>query len=503
MIVYNIVLFWIALFLLSGCDNSTVTSKVLREYSFTKNEISHANEKHIMILSLEHYNAGESSNDLGTAGSDCYEFQPTTDLDSVSMDIVVNSVVGSVNITDVVAEEVSILNNMDMYNFKANRRYEICVVHNGLKDVNQTLFLYFSSKTAVLRADQESVNRLIVDKSCTGHECDLSDGDLSNMDLLDANLSGARMHGANLYKSNLTRADLTGTNLSNIYIAHAIFDNTTISESTSFSFRSSMEYASFVKTIFNGITFQADRTRTLYKNVDFSHASFLHVNMYGISFNNCKFNDAIFNKTNMTNSKFSKNEFQGADFSKLLTSNEIDEDTSFYEADLRGISSASFDLLRESGANLDKSIIANAGDGPHVTYYENLGKIELYHDAGCKGQKDTLISTKEYHINCKEESKCTNDAIASVLFYPKVKKGIALRLYDDSEGRIHVLAGDEDYITIYRNSQEIEEPFCISGFEHDTTEKGFIAKYHHASFPNTNNLTGHVSYIKLVDESDL
>ncbi|MEA2111417.1 MAG: hypothetical protein U9P71_05150, partial [Campylobacterota bacterium] len=106
-----------------------------------------------------------------------------------------------------------------------------------------------------------------------------------------------------------------------------------------------------------------------------------------------------------------------------------------------------------------------------------------------------------------QSSLCHDDNIQSILFYPRTRENIAIRLYDDQDGQIDFLTGTEDYTTIYRNTKEIKTPFCVNGLEHDTSSKesaqGFHVNYHEATGPHEDGLNNHVSHIKLVDEDDL
>jgi len=494
---------------LNGCNShnkkSIVKSKVVRESHIKTDKVNFVNEEHIMVLNLEHPNAQADTEDLHQVGSDCYLFKPTKDLNHILLDIDETTHIGFISIKNMsTLESVTFFpeETDTFYSFIAHQEYEYCLTHTGRIEENQTLFIHFDIDENNLdekskSANDDAINRLKMHKDCPN--CDLSDADLDHMDLSDLNLSGAKMKRANLYGANLTHANLDGTYLSDVLISYATFDHTNINYNR-FSFKT-IKGASFDSVTFpNNYTFDASLT---YEDINFNNVDFSGITMQNIEFKgNTTFKHAIFYNTKIYASKFRELSLRGADFRGA----EIDNHTSFYKADLRDISKTSFNVLENSGASLTKSIITNSGDGPHKTLYEDLGHIEFYSKYNCEGSHTTINSYHYYNKNCKDSHHCENDTMKSALFYPHTRKNIILKLYDDPDGKTDMGwgRGYEDYIIIKRNNDEIKKPFCVSGFEHDTTDKdsdqGFSLNYHKATFPNLSNLTGHVSHIKLIKE---
>jgi len=509
---FNYGLSFLLIIILNSCHSHNhkehvIKSKVVRESHLTNNKVRFVNENHIMVLNLEHPHANIDVEDLHEVGSDCYLFKPTKDLNHILLDIDETTHIGFISIKDLkTLESVTFFpeDRDTFYSFIAHQEYEYCLTHTGRVEENQTLFIRFEidkdnskSKSQNLNSNDDAINRLKMHKDCPN--CDLTDADLDHMDLSDLNLSRAKMKRANLYGANLTNANLNGTYLSDVLISYAIFDYTHINYNR-FSFKS-IKGASFIGVDFpDNYTFNASQT---YDDINFSNVDFSGITMQNIEFKgHTEFTNAIFYNTKLYASKFRKLSLRGADFRGA----ELDKHTSFYKADLRDISKTSFKVLERSGASLTKSIITDKGDGKHETLYENLGYIEFYSKYSCKGSYTSINSKEDYHGNCKEKPDCENDTIKSALFYPHTRKNITLKLYDDPDGKTDMGwgRGYEDYIIIKRNNDEIKKPFCVSGFEHDTTDKdrdqGFSLNYHKATFPNLSNLTGHVSHIKLTKE---
>ncbi|HPA57208.1 MAG TPA: hypothetical protein PLT70_07245 [bacterium] len=128
-------------------------------------------------------------------------------------------------------------------------------------------------------------------------------------------------------------------------------------------------------------------------------------------------------------------------------------------------------------------------------------KFVFYEGPNCEQQVKGLFeagSTGDtYYEKCEGYSvngTCDNDEINSLLIQPGVLKGKDVRVYDDSDGTLN-----DDYTSIYRGQLTLDAPFCINGFEHDTSDReseaGITVNYH----PN-NGLNGKISYIKIVDD---
>ena len=503
----------LAILLLSSCDkNSVHSSKAVREFHLSQGKIEHINEHHIMLLELEHHSANPTQGDLYDIGTDCYPFKPTGELGNIQIDISDDVAVGYMSIRDLSAQKTTAFfpeDDKPSYTFHADKSYEICFSHSGRIDKTQTLFVRFYAETnknlkrdKSVGFDQGDIDTLKAGKDCTGRTCDLAEADLSYMDLSDLNLSGAKMTSANLYGANLSRTTLDGTHMQNIFISRANFNHTNINTEY-FSFNT-IEGASFgYATFYRNTIFKPMDNK--YNDINFSYADLSNVSMNNVHFHgSTTFVGTKFYNTQLYSSKFHKLDMRNADFKGAR----VNQYTSFYEADIRHIGEDSLKVLEDSGANLEKSIVYSKGDGTHDVRYEQLGDIRLYYGSSCRGGYDTLDSNKDYHINCKKSTECENDKIRSLLFYPRVRKNIAIRLYDDPGGRIEIpLRGTEDYTTIYRNRQKINEPFCVDGLEHDTSRRegkqGFYVNHHEATGLCSSGLNGHVSHIRLVDKDDM
>jgi len=502
----------LAILLLSSCDkNSAYTSKAVREFHLSQGKIKYINENHIMVLELEHHNANPIQGDLSDIGTDCYPFKPIEELSNIQIDISSDAAIGYMSIQDLSAQNTITFfpeDNNVSYTFHADKSYEICFSNSGQIEKTQTLFVrFYANANKSLKSDefvgfdQGDINALKAGKDCTGLTCDLTKADLSYMDLSDLNLSGAKMNSANLYGANLSRTILDGTHMNDVAIQYAVFNHTNIN-TENFTFKgiegASFEYATFYK---NTTFYSGDN----YTDINFNHADLSNTTMSGVHFHGSStFVGTKFYNTQLYGSEFHKLDMRHADFEGAR----VDKHASFYEADIRDISEDSLKVLENSGANLKKSIVYSKGDGTDNVRYEEFGDIRLYYAHNCRGDYDTLDSNKNYHINCKKSTECENDKITSLLFYPRARKNIAIRLYDDPRGRIEIpLTGTEDYTTVYRNRQKIKEPFCIDGLEHDTyrreEKQGFSVNYHAATGLCSSGLNGHVSHIRLVDEDDM
>jgi hypothetical protein len=114
-----------------------------------------------------------------------------------------------------------------------------------------------------------------------------------------------------------------------------------------------------------------------------------------------------------------------------------------------------------------------------------------------KGLYEAGGESDDHFTRCNDytgEGTCHNDDIRSMLIQPGVRKGKEIRVYDDQDGTLN-----DDYTSIYRGGQTMEAPFCINGFEHDTSAReadaGITVNHHHH-----NGLNGKISYIKVVDD---
>ena len=162
--------------------------------------------------------------------------------------------------------------------------------------------------------------------------------------------------------------------------------------------------------------------------------------------------------------------------------------TSTHHVDNEGIG----DGLNGKISHVQIGVSTSANDPDDIVYYADLDCSE--------GISGVFQSQNNTYVSCKESDRCKDDEIKSVLLYPDMKKYKAMRLYEDEDGSI-----DKDYTSIYRGAEDIDEPFCIRGLEHDTSDReaaqGITVNYHKKGV--TENLNGKVSSIKIVPSSDM
>lgn len=159
---------------------------------------------------------------------------------------------------------------------------------------------------------------------------------------------------------------------------------------------------------------------------------------------------------------------------------------------------------REDAEGISTYYRENNGLNGKVSYLKisqtKDSKFVFYEGLNCSQQVKGLFevgsSTDDYAEECTGYSgngTCDNDEIQSVLIQPGVLKGKDFRVYDDQNGTL----GD-DYTSVYRGWQTFNAPFCINGFEHDTSSReadaGITVNYH----PD-NGLNGKISFIKVID----
>jgi len=178
--------------------------------------------------------------------------------------------------------------------------------------------------------------------------------------------------------------------------------------------------------------------------------------------------------------------------------NGLEHDTSEREEDA-GIST----FFRDSGGaiKLNGKVsyvkIANSKDSKFV-FYEGLNCEQQV-----KGLFEAGSSTDDYSVECDGYSgngTCDNDEIRSLLIQPGVLKGKDIRVYDSTSGKLN-----DDYTSIFRGQHTFDTPFCINGFEHNTSQReedaGIQVYFHDEGEPWANGqLNGKISYIKIVDE---
>jgi|GEM_PF-3598836 len=132
---------------------------------------------------------------------------------------------------------------------------------------------------------------------------------------------------------------------------------------------------------------------------------------------------------------------------------------------------------------------------------EHAKTLVFYEGLNCgqdvRGIFRAADADEDYNVQCTGLSgngTCTNDEIVSLLIMPGVRKGKDIRVFDSPDG-----SHDDDYTSIYRGWQTFDVPFCINGFEHDTSsreEAAGITVYYHPD----NGLNGKISRVRIVDE---
>jgi len=153
-----------------------------------------------------------------------------------------------------------------------------------------------------------------------------------------------------------------------------------------------------------------------------------------------------------------------------------------------------------------------------VTYYEKNGingkvshikigsshqtygpyDVVAYEEKGCKGDIVAYFdSENSFDGKCGIGKRCAkNDAVSSLLLYPDISKHTTIRLYDDPDANMH-----DDWTRIHIGDTTLSEPFCITGLEHQTSERE-AEKNITVTYYEKNGINGKVSHIKLSESHE-
>ncbi len=128
--------------------------------------------------------------------------------------------------------------------------------------------------------------------------------------------------------------------------------------------------------------------------------------------------------------------------------------------------------------------------------------IVFYEGNSCEGNIAGLFkSSQEYNSNCKDSEFCSNDKIGSVLIEPSVEKNTIIKLYNSPHGY-----KDDDWTRIHIGEVNFDEPYCLHGFEHQTSKRDAshnITVVHHAVDHGLGDgLNGKISHVKIAKSTN-
>ncbi|BAO44517.1 esterase/lipase family protein [Thiolapillus brandeum] len=115
------------------------------------------------------------------------------------------------------------------------------------------------------------------------------------------------------------------------------------------------------------------------------------------------------------------------------------------------------------GDGLDGKISRiQVGQSTHV--YDPDQTLVFYEGAGCtQGVKGALDSDSDVDIDCRSDENCDNDEIRSLKIYPEVASNRLVKVYN------HPTPGTwDDWTRIHLGDMNLDEPYCLDGFEHQT-----------------------------------
>lgn len=132
----------------------------------------------------------------------------------------------------------------------------------------------------------------------------------------------------------------------------------------------------------------------------------------------------------------------------------------------------------------------------NTQYYADVKDIVFYEHTSCDGDEkgDFSSAYKPGDINCKENDRCDNDEIASVMLYPGIKPNTVIKLYDSEH-----FDENDDFIRIHIGEDfELLNPVCLWDLEHsyDSFVKGVTVDYY-----GNNGLNGKVSAVKIFEST--
>ena len=140
-----------------------------------------------------------------------------------------------------------------------------------------------------------------------------------------------------------------------------------------------------------------------------------------------------------------------------------------------------------SAFNIERSNLKSDVD---MAFYENLD---------CKGSTNGYFNFKESNnsggVQCGVSGECSNDKSSSMKIFPGIDANLTISLFDDSN-----FGTKDDWFRIHIGDVNLSKPFCINGFEHDTSERenkvGITTSYY-----SNNGLNGKVSSFKYDNSS--
>ncbi len=127
--------------------------------------------------------------------------------------------------------------------------------------------------------------------------------------------------------------------------------------------------------------------------------------------------------------------------------------------------------------------------------------IVFYEGNYCTQQiKGVFRSSAPKDVNCTSNSSCDNDEIRSVQIFPGIDKNTLIKVYNDTTP-----GAWDDWTRVHVGASSLDAPFCINGFEHQTSDREAAQKIsvnHHASDSGIGNgLNGKISRVKIASSS--
>ncbi|HHD64149.1 MAG TPA: hypothetical protein ENK96_07295 [Desulfobulbaceae bacterium] len=126
-------------------------------------------------------------------------------------------------------------------------------------------------------------------------------------------------------------------------------------------------------------------------------------------------------------------------------------------------------------------------------YYTDVKDIVFYEHQNCEGDEKGEFSSryKDGTVNCDGDKRCDNDEISSIKIYPGIKKNTVIALYASSN-KPHM----DDWTRIHIGETNLTEPFCITGLEHNTSDRE-AAHDINVIYHKMNGLNGKVSQVRI------
>ena len=130
-------------------------------------------------------------------------------------------------------------------------------------------------------------------------------------------------------------------------------------------------------------------------------------------------------------------------------------------------------------------------------FYADRKDIVFFDDNECKGNEAGIFSStyKVGGVDCLLDDGCKNNAIASMMIFPDIKKDTIIELYSDSDDK-----GGDDWAVIDIAQATLSKPLCVPTFEKDLpseiSDLGITLEYHPVD-GGENGLDKKVSYINI------